>query len=114
MPTTSDLVRLQKKYKDEKVTIVAVYAATTSKDAFKKHAKSKRISYSAIYDSNNRIANAYGITDAGRKAPITPTFLIGRDGKVLWERTQFRHWPKSVPTLEALVDKKLKERGSRL
>ena len=114
MPTTSDLVRLQKKYKDEKVTIVAVYAATSSEDAFKKHAKSKRISYSAIYDRNDRIGQTYGITDDGRKAPITPTFLIGRDGEVLWEKTQFRHWPKSVRTLEALIDKKLKESRARL
>ena len=109
MRTTSDLVRLQKKYKNENVTIVAVYAATSSEDSFKKHAKSKGISYSAIYDHKDRIGRAYGITEAGRRAPITPTFLIGRDGKVLWEKTQFRHWRKSVGPLEALIDRKLSE-----
>ena len=109
MPTTSDLVRLQKKYEDEKVTIVAIYAASSSQDAFKRHAKSKQISYSAIYDRDNRIGQAYGITDVGLKSPVTPTFLLGADGKVLWEQTQLRHWPKSIATLEALIDKKLKK-----
>ena len=109
MPTASDLVRLQKKYQKQEITIVAIYASRSSKDAFKKHVKTEGISYSAIYDEENRIGIAYGITNDGRRYPVTPTFLIGRDGRVLWERTEFRHWSKSLGILEALIDAKLKE-----
>ena len=98
---------MQKKYKNQKVKIVAVYASHFSEASFKKHAKKAGINYMAIFDRNDRISESYGITVAGRRYPVTPTYLIGRDGKVAWQKIGWSHWPKSVPTIEALIDKDL-------
>ncbi len=57
------------------------------------------------------------MSDAGRKYPATPTFLIGPEGKVIWEKAAIRHWSKSVSALESLIDRELKKeqpaRGTR-
>ncbi|MEM7167450.1 MAG: redoxin family protein [Planctomycetota bacterium] len=113
MPTTGDLVRLQKKYENKPVTIIAVYSARSKEAAFHKHVKAKRLSYPAIYDCDDRISKAYGLTRDGLRYPVTPTFLIGRDGKVLWEKTRLYHWPKSIGVLEQMIDKELASRSAR-
>lgn len=110
MPTARDLVRLRKKYDEKDVAIIAVYSARSSVEAFRAHVKSEKIRHPAIHDRDDRIGRAFGITDAGRKFPVTPTFLIGRDGKVLFQKAAFRHWSKTRPDLEERIDALLAEK----
>lgn len=107
MPTASDLVRLRKKYSNDDVEIIAVYSDRGGRESLKRHVKREGIQYPVIWDHEDRIGKAYGISEGARRYPATPTLLIGRDGKVLWEKTRLYHWPKSIVELEKRIDSKV-------
>lgn len=88
--------------------MVAVYAEQGGKEALERHVKREKVSYPVIWDRGDRISTAYGISEVGRRYPVTPTLLLGRDGKVIWEKAQHYHWPKSVPKLEGVIAEQVK------
>ena len=82
---------------------MSVYADQGGKDRFEKHFRKSKISYTAIWDRENRIGKSYGIVDAGRLYPVTPTFLIGKDGQVVWQKVGLYHWPKSIKKIDQRI-----------
>ncbi len=47
-------------------------------------AKSLDLDYAILSDPDGKVATAFGIYQAERKAPSRVTYIIGKDGKILY------------------------------
>ncbi len=80
--------RLHRTYKDKGLVVLAVDIRESAKDvqAFTQELK---ISFPALLDTDGSVANTYGIR------PVPATYLIDRNGKILWRAFGSREWDSS-------------------
>jgi peroxiredoxin len=80
--------RLHRTYKDKGLVVLAVDIRENAKDvqAFTQELK---LSFPALLDEDGSVASMYGIR------PVPATYLIGRDGKILWRAFGAREWDSS-------------------
>ena len=83
------MVKWHEKYSSQDLVIVNIYHGPTDAlygikvDDIQSHLEQEKASFPVLYDSDGKTCEAYGV----RGYPST--FLLGRNGKVIWEPRWF-------------------------
>jgi peroxiredoxin len=80
--------RLYRTYKDKGLMVLAVDIREGGNDV-RAFTQELKLSFPALLDEDGSVAHAYGIR------PVPATYLIGRDGKILWRAFGSREWDSS-------------------
>jgi peroxiredoxin len=77
--------RLHRTYKDKGLVVLAVDIREDAKTV-RAFTQELKLSFPALLDRDGSVAYTYGIR------PVPATYLIGRDGKILWRAFGLREW----------------------
>jgi peroxiredoxin len=77
--------RLHQTYKDRGLVVLAVDIREGAKTV-RAFTQELKLSFPALLDKDGSVAYAYGIR------PVPVTYLVGRDGKILWRAFGPREW----------------------
>lgn len=77
--------RLHRTYKDRGLVVLSVDIRESGKDV-RAFTQELKLSFPTLLDADGSVANTYGIR------PVPATYLIGRDGKILWRAFGSREW----------------------
>jgi peroxiredoxin len=77
--------RLHRTYKDRGLVVLAVDIREGAKTV-RAFTQELKLSFPALLDKDGSVAYAYGIR------PVPATYLVGRDGKILWRAFGSREW----------------------
>ncbi len=80
---------LYRAYKDKGLTVLAVDVREGAK-AVQAFAKELNLSFPMLLDRDGSVAHAYGVR------PLPATYLVGRDGKVMWRALGSREWSSAT------------------
>ena len=81
--------RLSKAYKDKGLVVLAVDIKESAKTV-RTFLQELKVSFPALLDADGSVAFTYGIR------PLPATYLIGRDGKILWRAFGAREWDNAA------------------
>lgn len=81
--------RLSKAYKDKGLVVLAVDIKESAK-IVRTFLQELKVSFPALLDVDGAVAFTYGIR------PLPATYLIGRDGKILWRAFGAREWDNAA------------------
>jgi len=81
--------RLSKAYKDKGLVVLAVDIKESAK-IVRIFLQELKVSFPALLDVDGAVAFTYGIR------PLPATYLIGRDGKILWRAFGAREWDNAA------------------
>lgn len=81
--------RLSRAFKDKGLVVLAVDIKESAK-AVRAFLKELKVTFPALLDEDGSVAFTYGIR------PLPATFLIGRDGKILWRAFGAREWDSAA------------------
>jgi peroxiredoxin len=85
MPAMEQLYQM---YRDKGMVVLAVDIRESAKDV-RTFTQELKLSFPALLDGDGSVAYTYGIR------PVPATYLIGRDGKILWRAFGSREWDSS-------------------
>ncbi len=77
--------QLHRTYKDKGLVVLAVDIRESGKDV-RAFTQELQLSFPALLDADGSVAYTYGIR------PVPATYLIGRDGKILWRAFGAQEW----------------------
>ncbi len=81
--------RLSKAYKDKGLVVLAVDIKESAKTV-RTFLQELKVSFPALLDADGSVAFTYGIR------PLPATYLIGRNGKILWRAFGAREWDNAA------------------
>jgi peroxiredoxin len=80
-----DLERLSESYRNKGLVILAVSVGQDARTV-RSFMQELRLSFPAVLDEDGAVSHLYGIR------PIPASFLVGRDGAILWRAMGAREW----------------------
>ena len=80
--------QLHRTYKDKGLVVLAVDIQESANDV-RAFTQELKLSFPALLDRDGSVASTYAIR------PVPATYLIGRDGKILWRAFGSREWDAS-------------------
>jgi len=80
--------RLYRAYRDKGLVVLAVDLRETAKPV-RSFLRELKVSFPALLDEDGSVAFMYGVR------PLPTTYLVGRDGKILWRAFGAREWDSS-------------------
>lgn len=81
--------RLSRAFKDKGLVVLAVDIKESAR-AVRAFLKELKVTFPALLDGDGSVAFTYGIR------PLPATYLIGRDGKILWRAFGAREWDNAA------------------